>query len=907
MVLWRRLVLAALWVSLAAAQTAYVDKVSGVGVPTNFGGDFGPATQAQLNDPTRMALDRAGNLYIADESNARIRKIAPNGTITTLAGAKGFYAGFFSGEGGPALAAGMDTPYDVALDAAGNLYIAAFGNSRILKVDGAGTLTTFAGIGLNVLGGDGGAATSAGIGAPAAVAADANGNLYLADYTFGVVRRVFSDGTITTVAGTGVPGYSGDNGSATSAQLRGPVALAVAGDGTIYIADFLNSRVRAVNSSGTIRTVAGTGVAGYSGDGGLATSAQFNAPSGLSLDENGNLYIADSGNHRVRKVTPGGVVTTVAGTGTQGFSGDGSLATSANLDTPMGVLADAAGNLYIADSANNRIRLVDANGAVRTIAGSNPDETEGMPATWLTLDAPSGVAVDSSGAIYVADWYNHRVRKVTPDGLVRTVAGTGVAGFSGDGGEAKSAQLYFPFAVALDGSGNVYISDQGNNRVRRVGTDGVIRTVAGNGTAAYSGDNGAATNASLNTPAGIAVDSAGNLYIADYNNARVRKVSSGGTITTMTNDFVPVGLAVDAAGSVYATDVYYGRVVKITSGGVTDWSLFQVDPYGVAVDAAGNVYVAEMGSNRIRKITPQKVDTHFFPVGTETWTTSTPALSSPFGVAVASNGTLYIADNDNARVLQVRTSDDSRKRWPRIAPTYILNSATFIATPVSAGELVTVYGDDLGPITGAGTELDGAGLVSKTLGGAQVFFDGVAAPVLYAQAGQVNAVAPYTLAGKSWTEVWVVRDGLESNHVRLSVLPASPGVFATSADFRLASALNQDNTVNDVATNPAPVGNVIVLFATGGGQTDPAGVDGLPASGVYPKPQLPVSVRIGGVEANVLYAGAAPGFVAGALQINAIVPAGLASIQTTGGYIAEVIVTVGGVPSRSNLYIGVKP
>jgi uncharacterized protein (TIGR03437 family) len=314
-----------------------------------------------------------------------------------------------------------------------------------------------------------------------------------------------------------------------------------------------------------------------------------------------------------------------------------------------------------------------------------------------------------------------------------------------------------------------------------------------------------------------------------------------------------------------------------------------------------------MGSNRIRKITPQKVDTHFFPVGTETWTTSTPAISSPFGVAVSSNGTLYIADNDNARILQVRTSDDSRKRWPRIAPTYILNSATFIATPVSAGELVTVYGDDLGPITGAGTELDGAGLVSKTLGGAQVFFDGVAAPVLYAQAGQVNAVAPYTLAGKSWTEVWVVRDGLESNHVRLSVLPASPGVFAASADFRLASALNQDNTVNDVATNPALVGNVIVLFATGGGQTNPAGVDGLPANGPYPKPQLPVSVRIGGVEAEIQYAGAAPGFVAGALQINATVPAGLTTVQTTGGYIAEVIVTIGGVPSRANLYIGVKP
>ncbi len=835
--------------------------------------------------------------------------MAPNGTVTTVAGSKGFYTGFFSGDGGPAAAAGMDTPYDIALDAAGNLYIAALGNSRVLKIDSAGTLTTFAGIGLNALGGDGGAATLAGIGKPAAVAADANGNVYIADYTFGVVRRVSSDGIITTVAGTGVPGYSGDNGTATAAQLRGPVALAVSGDGTVYIADYLNNRVRAINSSGIIRTVAGTGTSGYSGDGGAAASAQFSGPSGLSLDANGNLYIADSGNHRVRRISAGGIVSTVAGNGTQGFAGDGGLATSANLDTPAGVLADAAGNIYVADSGNNRIRAVGSDGMIRTIAGSNPSEYEAMPATLLTLNAPSGVAVDSSGSIYVADWYNHRIRKVTVDGLVRTIAGNGTAGYSGDGGDAKQAQLNYPFAVAVDSSGNVYISDQGNNRVRRVGTDGVIRTVAGNGTSTFSGDGGQATNASLSTPAGIAVDASGNLYIADYNNTRVRKVSSGGIITTIANNLVPVGVAVDGSGNVYASDTYYGRIVRITSGNVTDWSLYQTNPYGLAVDSAGNVYVAEMGANRIRKITPQKQDTQYFPSPTvaETWTTSTTAISSPFGVAVDSSGSLYIADTDNGRILQVRTSSDTRKRWPHIEPTYVVNSATFIATPVSAGELLTVYGDDLGPLAGTGTEIDNAGLVVKTLGGVQVFFDGVAAPVLYAQTGQVNVAAPYALAGKSVTEVWVVRDGLESNHVLVPVLGASPGIFATSADFRMASALNQDNTVNGIATNPALVGNVIVLFATGGGQTSPAGTDGLTANDPYPAPVLPVSVRIGGVEASVLYAGAAPGFVAGAMQINAVVPAGLTTIQTTGGYIAEVIVTIGGVQSRTNLYIGVKP
>jgi trimeric autotransporter adhesin len=913
--IWGRLSLGVLVVSLASAQSVSVDKIVGAGPSTVFGGDFGPATKAQLSDPSRVAMDGAGNLYIADESNSRIRKVAKDGTITTFAGTKGFYTGFLSGVGGPAQAAGMDTPYDVVTDSAGNLYIAAYGNSLVLKVDSSGKLTSVAGTGSNALGGDGSPATQAGIGLPSALAMDSSGNLYIADYQFGVVRRVTPDGTITTVAGTGTRGYSGDGGTATSAQLRRPIGLAVDYSGNLYIADYAANCVRKVTSGGIISTFAGTGTAGYSGDAGPAASAQLYGPQAVAVNGSGEVFIADSLNYRVRKVATNGVITTVAGTGTQGFGGDGGLATSASLDTPKGLLLDPSGNLYICDGGNNRVRLLTTDGYINTVAGSNPAESEGMPATWVALNSPSAVAVDSSGTVYVADWNNHRVRKVTSDGLVRTVAGTGVSGFSGDGGPAASAQLSYPFAVALDRSGNLYISDQGNNRIRRVGTDGNIQTVVGGGTVT-----------TLDTPCGVTVDQSGNLYIADYYNGRVLKVSSGGSVTPLSNDVVPVGVAVDLSGNVYVTDVSasvidgytgYDQVVRITGNNETAWSGYMNMPYGITVDASGTVYVAEMGANDIRKITQasNKVtsDTVVFPTGSETWTTLTASLSSPFGVALDSSGMLYIADADNGRILKLRTSGDPGKRWPHVAPTYVVNSATYIAVPVAAGGLVTVYGDDLGPATGAGTQLDDTGKVANTLGGAQVFFDNIAAPLLYSQTTQINAVVPYAVNGKTVTEMWVVQNGLESNHILLPVMPASPGIFATSADYRLAAALNQDNSVNDVATNPAAPGSVIVLFAEGGGQTTPAGTDGLPANGVYPKPNLPVAVRIGGIDLDptdtkqIQYAGAAPGFVAGALQINALIPYGITTFQTTSGYITEVIVSIGGVQSRSNLYIGVTP
>jgi len=299
--------------------------------------------------------------------------------------------------------------------------------------------------------------------------------------------------------------------------------------GNLYIASDVSSRIRKVTASGVISTVVGNGTRGFSGDGGPAASAQLNFPYGVAVDVVGNLYIADDGNNRVRKVSAGGVISTVAGNGTFGFGGDGGPATSAQLYEPSGVAVDVAGNLYIADTANNRVRKVTVAGVISTVAGNGTSgfSGDGGPATSAQLNLPSGVVVDVADNLYIADTINNRVRKVTVAGVISTVAGNGTAGFSGDGGPATSAQLNAPNGVAVDAAGNLYIAD-GNNVVREV-TAGAISTVAGNGKIGFSGDGGPATSAQLNVPSGVALDAAGNLYIAEVGfqgSSRIRKVGS---------------------------------------------------------------------------------------------------------------------------------------------------------------------------------------------------------------------------------------------------------------------------------------------------------------------------------------------------------------------------------------------
>jgi hypothetical protein len=344
-----------------------------------------------------------------------------------------------------------------------------------------------------------------------------------------------SQGTISTLAGNGNMTFSGDGGLATLAALNQPSGLAIDSTGAVYIADTGNSRVRRVSAAGIISTVAGNGIYAVPISGSQATSAPLSDVTDVAIDAAGNLYIADASNHSVRKVTPAGIITAFAGTGVQGGSGDGGPAASAGLNRPVGLTIDAAGNLYICDSSNHNIRRVNLSTGIISLyagAGTPAYYGDGGPAISAALMFPLGVAMDGSGNLYIADAGNSAIRKVTPSGLITTVAGSGAhAGFLGDGGPATLALLNIPSGVAVDGAGNLLIGDSGNNRVRKVDTSGNINTIAGTSTNGFAGDGGPSFYAILNFPWGLAFDSSGSLYIADRMNNRIRKISGAGTGT----------------------------------------------------------------------------------------------------------------------------------------------------------------------------------------------------------------------------------------------------------------------------------------------------------------------------------------------------------------------------------------
>jgi len=663
-----------------------------------YSGDGGAATNAGLNLPSGVAVDAAGNLFIADQDNGRIRKVDANAIITTVAGNG---TGGYSGDGGAATNASL-SPSGVGVDAAGRLFIADSANNRIREVASNGIITTLAGNGTWAYSGDGGAATNASLNNPSGVGLEASGDLLIADSGNNRIRKVDTNGIITTVAGNGPSGlqggFSGDGGPATNASLNNPVGVAVGASGNLFIADQANERIRNVDVNGIITTVAGNGSIGYCGDGGAATNASLSGPAGSAADASGNLFIADGGNQRVRKVDLNGIISTVAGNGSAGYSGDGGAATIASLNGPSGAAVDASGNLFIADEANDRIRKVGVNGVVTTVAGGG--DGDGGAATDASLNNPTGAAVDASGNLFIADFSKQRVRKVDVNGIITTVAGNGVGGYSGDGGAATDASLSGPSGVAVDASGNLFIADQYNNRIRKVDANGIISTVAGGGSGGgYSGDGGAATNASLSTPYGVAVDASSNLFITDSSHQRVRKVGVNGIITTVAGNGVqgysgdsgaatnaslgwPSGVAVDALGNLFIADLNNQRIRKVDANGVistvagngfvggpggyrdggaaTDAYLYY--PSGVAVDASGNLFIADQDNQRIRKVDADGIITTVAGSGFSGFQGSFSGdggaatiarLNDPAGVAVDASGSLFIADSGNNRIRKV--------------------------------------------------------------------------------------------------------------------------------------------------------------------------------------------------------------------------------------------------------------
>jgi sugar lactone lactonase YvrE len=825
------------------SPSGVITTVAGNGT-AGFSGDGGPATAAQLHFPSGVAVDGAGDLYIADSVNERVRRVSPSGVIATVAG-NGTFG--FSGDGGPATAAQLGFPNQLAVDGIGNLYITDADNQRVRRVSPSGVISTVAGNGIAGFGGDGGPATAAALHNPSQLAVDTVGNLYIADTVNDRVRRVSPSGVITTVAGNGTAGFSGDGGPATTAELdMGSIAgVALDSAGGLYIADLNNHRIRKVSPSGVITTFAGNGLLDVSGDGGPAVAAALEYPDCVAVNAAGNLYIGEEVNARVREVSPtasrlgvttqppssvaagdaftvtvgvldangnpvvgyggpvsvapgpnspagavlggtttvtpvngfatfnlsettagnfpflvftadgvtgtssnpigvaplapaalafgqqpvnavagqtiaavtvelldrygnvingsassgsvtlalgsnaGGAVlggtatetaafgvadfgdltidragtytlvatsgtlqpvtsapfsitstsafvkiTTVAGGGTNGL-GDGGLATAAQLSAPVGVAVDAAGDLFIADRDHSRVREVTPSGTITTVAGNGTPgfSGDGGPATSAALSSPDAVTVDSFGDLFISDG-GTRVRRVSPSGVITTVAGNGTFGFSGDGGPATAAQLNGPFGLAVDGSGDLFITDRDNSRVREVTPSGIITTVAGSGANGFGGDGGPATAAALSGPQGVAVDAAGDLYIDDNFNYRVRRVSPSGVITSV-------------AGS--GTTGFSGDGGPATAAALDN-------PFGqLAVDTAGNLYIADIFNHRVRRVSPSGVITTVAGGGSggDGGPATGAALDAPDGMAVDAAGDLFIGDRDDPRVREV--------------------------------------------------------------------------------------------------------------------------------------------------------------------------------------------------------------------------------------------------------------
>ena len=728
----------------AITEAAYViNAFAGTG-EEGFHGDGGLATQARFHTPRGIAVDAAGNVYVADTNNGRIRRIDPAGKITTIAG-NGRRGS--AGDGGLAVAGQLFIPNDVAVDASGNIYVTEGGGNRVRKIDASGTISTVAGTGVAGSEGDGGPATEAQLNRPNAIAVDADGNLFVGEYSGYRVRKIDTSGTITTVAGIGTKGGAGDGGPANAAQFNFISGLAVDGSGNVYVSDMNEARIRKIAPDGRIATIAGTRSGNRSGDGGPAVEAQITTPGGLALDSSGNLFLTEFWAGRLRKIDAAGIITTIAGTGEQSSTGDMGLATDAALDRPRNVAVASNGRLYVVENYADRIRVlsptaersrfsvslgssgdsvmvtVEQDGSLKLdgsplvhgleVIASNGDrfafgqtESGEVTATYVpntqTVELPTGTSVTleagedgawrigdqvatngfrhlEDGKEYLLEWTGAqwRLAKYT----IRTIAGTvDVA----EGVPATEARLFNPYFVAFDSTGNAYVSESSNHRVRKIDPSGTITTIAGTGERGYAGDGGPATQAEFDSPRGIGVNWLGEIFVADYGNHVVRKIDVLGRISTISTSgplFDPYGLALDWFGNVLVAESHprnhlvrridlRGNVTTVAGvagqrggfegdGSAAEARLYY--PRAVAADARGNVYVADYFNQRVRKIDPTGTIATIAGTGERGYSgDGGPAvdaqLSSPNGLLVDVAGNVYVSDSGNASIRKIDPS-----------------------------------------------------------------------------------------------------------------------------------------------------------------------------------------------------------------------------------------------------------
>jgi FG-GAP-like repeat/NHL repeat len=655
---WRVLFLLAClaWTAPSEAAGPYRFRTL-AGLGGSSGSTDGTGSAARFNTPYGVAVDGAGTIYVSDTFNHTIRAITPAGATSTLAGLAGS-AGSTDGTGS---AARFNTPTGIAIDAAGNLYVADSHNHTIRKISPAGAVSTMAGLAGSVGSADG-TGSAARFRNPLGVAVDSAGTLYVGDTFNGTIRKITPSGTVSTLAGLAGSTGSAD-GFAGEARFYLPAGLTVDAAGNIYIADSGNYAIRKfdphASPTGTVSTLAG---GGYGSADGTGSAARFNFPASVAADGGGTLYVADQNNHTIRKITPAGVVSTLAGLALVPGSED-ATGNAARFQYPRGVAVDAAGRVLIADSANHSVRAMTAAGAVTTVAGLAPgyhgsaDGSSTMARFWT----PIGVAVNTAATVYVADFNNHTIRSITPAGTVSTLAGlAGSYGYSE--GPGSAARFWAPTGVAVDTAGTLYVADSGNCAIRKITPAGVVSTLV--------------VLDSSTSPRHIAVAADGMIYVAAVisdspPHDELLKITPAGSVSTLATGsgaaFTIDGVAVNAAGTVYFTDARASTVQTVSPSGTvtilagssfgfgnTDgigsaaqfWS-----PAGITLDATGNAYVTDTGNSTIRKITPAAVVTTLggLPrqVGTSDGVGSAARFNQPRGIAADAGGRLYIADTDN--------------------------------------------------------------------------------------------------------------------------------------------------------------------------------------------------------------------------------------------------------------------
>jgi len=787
----------------------------------------------------------------------------------------------------------------------GLLFTAAFSVAQI---------TTVAGWGSAAYSGNGGPAAQARLNFPTALAVDAAGNIFFADTANHRIRRISPDGVITDVAGGGFrldPGTGdpasddlyrdpGPGDTATSVALQFPAGVAVGSDGSVYVPR--RFQVLVVNPSGNVTAIIGNGTQGFSGDGGDARDAQLNFPQALAVDALGNLYIADTGNRRIRRVDPGGRITTYAGNGEDDSSGDGGNARSASMRYPWGLALDPEGNLYISesplDSADSRIRKVSPDGIITTIAGGSAPgfSGDGRPASEARLRGPVGLALDGNGNLYIADRLNSRVRRINSSGFIATVAGDGSFGFSGDGGPPGEAQFNGPAGVAVDADGNLLIADSGNNRIRRVNGEDIpnisIRSVTPPSITLFPGGDSETISVTIErtaytgnidlTTRGVPPGVGGSITEPRGGGSGTISLSARSTADAVAHREVSITLSGEGVSPVTTSFlVTVGALVPTLQ--VEPTSLSFAGVAGGANPPDRTLAVSDASGGMLAWIAGATSAGNWLSVSPETGTNATPLIVSANTSGLPPetySGTIdVVADGLAGSPLTIPVTltlapppDD----FPLLSQGGIVNNAsyTLASASVAPGSIVAIFGSNLTDGSSClppscNPSFNSDGRLNTLLSGAEVKVNGAPVPIFYATPTQLGVQMPADLAEAS--AEFVVSVGNQSSLPQtVLVEPVSPGIFSLTGDGRGPGAVTHADGSPLSAQNPARPGESLILYATGLGQvTPPVATGSLPAG--ESRAVAPVTVIIDSITVTPDFAGLA-GCCVGLNQVNFRVP-----------------------------------